>query len=203
MAKDSARQQQHLRQIVAQQAARMMAEEGIVDYGFAKRKAARQLGMEDSKCLPANSEIDMELRIQQGIFHAEEHAATLQQLRIEALAIMRLLERFDPQLTGPVLDGTAGRHAETDIHLFADSDKDVEIFLLNNKIPYQSGEKSYHYGGDRRKLPMFTLEGPSGPVKLVVFSPQEARILPRHTGGEGTIARARLPAVEDLLSEKP
>lgn len=192
--------QQHLRQLVAQLAASMMAEEGIADYAFAKRKAARQLGMTDVKCLPGNAEIESELRIHQGIYHAEEHAAALHRLRAEALVTMRLLERFDPQLTGPVLDGTAGRHAETDIHLFADSDKEVEIFLLNNKISYQTGQKSYHYGGERRKVPVFTLEGPSGPIRLIIFSSEDARMPPRNAAG-GAVSRARPLAVENLLNE--
>lgn len=190
--------QQHLRQLVAQQAARMIAEEGV-DYAFAKRKAARQLGMTDAKCLPGNAEIESELRIHQGIYQADEHAAALHRLRADAVATMRLLERFDPQLTGAVLDGTAGRHAETDLHLFADSDKEVEIFLLNNQIDYQTSQKVYHYGGERRTVPVFTLEGPSGPIRLAVFAPEDARVQPRHAAG--TITRARLGTVENLLGK--
>lgn len=200
MPKDSTIRQQHLRQLVAQQAARMMAEEGIADYAFAKRKAARQLGMTDAKCLPGNAEIESALRVHQEIYHTQERAAALHQLRADALATMRLLERFDPQLSGPVLDGTAGRHAETDIHLFADSDKEVEIFLLNNKITYQTGQKSYHCGGERHKVPVFTLEGPSGPIRLVIFSPDDARASPRNAVG-GAVSRARLMAVENLLND--
>lgn len=200
MSKDSTTRQHHLRQLVAQQAARMMAEEGIADYAFAKRKAARQLGMTDANCLPGNAEIESALRTHQEIYHAEEHAAALHRLRTDALATMRLLERFDPQLTGSVLDGTAGRHAETDIHLFADSDKEVEIFLLNNRISYQTSEKSYHHGGERRKVPVFTLEGPSGPIRLIIFSPEDARTSPRNAAG-GAVSRARPVAVENLLNE--
>lgn len=199
MSKDSASRQHHLRQLVAQQAARMMAEEGIADYAFAKRKAARQLGMEDAHCLPNNAEIESELRIHQGIYHGEEQTRTLKQLRSDALATMRLFERFDPQLTGPVLEGTAGRYAETDLHLFADSDKEVEIFLLSNKIPYQTGERFYHYGNERRKVPVFTLEGPSGPIRLSIFAPDDARILPRTL--QGGVSRARMSRVAALLEE--
>lgn len=200
MGKDSFKLQQG-RLLVAQQAARMMAEEGISDYAFAKRKAARQLGMEEANCLPTNAEIESELRIYQGIYHPEEHAATLHELRTEALTVMRMLERFDPQLSGSVLDGTAGRYAETEIHLFADSDKEVEIFLLNNKITYQTSEKSYHYRDERRKVPVFIIEGNSGPIRLVVFSPDDARAAPRSALGDGAMARARVAVVENLINE--
>lgn len=201
MPRESPARQHHLRQLVAQQAARMMAEEGIADYAFAKRKAARQLGMEDAHCLPGNAEIESELRIYQGIYHGEEHAASLHQLRADALATMRLLERFDPHLTGAVLDGTAGRHAETEVHLFADSDKEVEIFLLNNEIPYQTGERSYQCGSERRKVPVFTLEGPSGPIRLSIFAPEDARRTSRNALGDGTATRVRAEAVALLLTD--
>ncbi len=197
MARDSANRQHHLRQLVAQQAARMMAEEGISDYAFAKRKAARQLGMEDAHCLPGNAEIETELRLHQEIYNSEEHSTYLRQLRQDALAAMQLLSRFDPHLTGAVLDGTAGRHAETDVHLFADSDKDVEIFLLSNKIPYLTGERSHHFGGERRKIPVLTLEGPSGPIRLSIFAPDEIRSQPRNN--DGTATRARPDALQALL----
>ena len=177
----------------------MMAEEGIVDFAFAKRKAARQLGMEDARCLPGNAEIESELRIHQGIYQGEEQAASLRLLRSDALATMRLLERFDPQLTGPVLDGTAGRYAETDVHLFADSDKEVEIFLLSNKIPYQAGERFYHCGSERRRVPVFSLDGPSGPIRLSVFAPEDARVLPHNA--PGAAIRARAAHVAALLEE--
>lgn len=197
MSRETARQQ-HMRQLVAQQAARMIAEEGISDYAFAKRKAARQLGMEDVHCLPGNAEIEIELRLHQEIFLGEEHGASIRQLRMDALTTMQLFSRFDPHLTGAVLDGTAGRHAETDLHLFADSDKDVEIFLLNLKIPYSTGERSYQFGNERRKISVLTLEGPSGPIRLSIFAPDEIRSQPR--GHDNSSPRVRPDALQALLA---
>lgn len=203
MPKESSSRQNHQRQLVAQHAARMMAEEGISDYAFAKRKAARQLGMEDVHCLPGNSEIESELRTYQNIYQGEEQPAALRRLRSDALAVMRLLERFDPQLTGAVLDGTAGRHAPTDVYLFADSDKEVEIFLLSNKIPYQTSERSCHFGSEQRRIPVFTLEGPSGPIRLSIFAPEDIRSAPRGVSGDGIASRARAEAVALLLDDTP
>ena len=143
MAKDAANRQQHLRQLIAQRAASMMAEEGIGDYAYAKKKAGRQLGVLDVNCLPSNAEVEEEIKLYNEIFHGEEQPENLRLLRGGALEIMQLLERFNPHLTGPVLDGTAGRYAETHIFLFADSLKEVEIFLLNRQLSYETSEKSY------------------------------------------------------------
>jgi len=127
-----------LRQVIAQAAARMMVEDGVADFAYAKKKAGRQLGVTDAFCLPSNSEIEDEIRLYQALYLSEEQPGLLRELREDALKVMQLFERFNPHLTGPVLDGTAGQYSETHIHLFADSAKDVEIFLLNQQIPYQS-----------------------------------------------------------------
>lgn len=200
MAKEnSGKQQQQLRQLIAQAAARMMAEEGISDYSFAKRKAARQLGVDESRGLPSNTEIEQEVRIYHEIYQGEDQPELLRELRQSALDAMQILAQFNPHLAGAVLDGTAGRYADTDIHLFADSDKDVEIFLLNQKIPYDTSERSYRYGNERRKVPVFVLEGPHGNVRLSVFAPDEERQPARNVVGNGATMRASATEVQALL----
>ncbi len=113
-----------------------MAEEGISDYGTAKRKAARSLGASENEALPTNEEVEIELRTWQSLFQEDEQLERLHDLRITALEIMQLLAAFHPYLTGGALDGTAGRYSAAEIELFADSSKDVEIALLSHNIPY-------------------------------------------------------------------
>jgi hypothetical protein len=126
-----------LRQSIASAAARLMAEDGIGDYGQAKRKAAKNLGAGEGDALPSNEEIEVELRAYQSLFQDKEQTERLRELRQAALEAMEFLADFRPYLTGAVLDGTAGRYAEVEIELFADSGKDVEIFLLSNNISYE------------------------------------------------------------------
>ena len=209
MAKDAANRQQHLRQLIAQRAASMMAEEGIGDYAYAKKKAGRQLGVLDVNCLPSNAEVEEEIKLYNEIFHGEEQPENLRLLRGGALEIMQLLERFNPHLTGPVLDGTAGRYAETHIFLFADSLKEVEIFLLNRQLSYETSEKSYRTNNDKRaadkkgherkKVPTLTLEGPYGPVKLSVFDVNDMRTATKHVGNGGSAARINIVGLQALL----
>ncbi|ACT51745.1 hypothetical protein [Methylovorus glucosotrophus] len=209
MAKDSSGRQQHLRQLIAQQAARMMAEEGITDFSHAKRKAGKQLGATDINCLPTNSEIEEEIRLYHEIYNSEDQPENLRQLRADAVIVMRLLERFNPHLTGPVLDGTAGKFAETHIHLFADSLKDVEMFLLNQQIPYETNEKSYRVserrssdrkGGDRKKVPVFTLEGPHGLIRLSVFEIDDLRTPTRSPANGQASTRVNLDGLKALIA---
>jgi hypothetical protein len=108
-----------------------------------------------------------------------------------------------------VLDGTAGRYAETNIHLFADSIKEVEMFLLNNQVPYETDEKSYRTskdkksfdkkGGDRKKVPVFTLEGPNGLIKLSIFEVDDMRLPTKHNANGGNATRANTATVKALI----
>src|SRR3712207_1339510 len=88
---------------IAHLAARLMAEDGIEDYAAAKRKAARQAGVADTRQLPTNDEIDEALRTHQTLYGGDAHVARLHELRTRALEIMRELTRFNPYLTGSVL----------------------------------------------------------------------------------------------------
>ena len=212
MAKEGGRQSQ-LRQLVAQNAARMMAEDGISDYGYAKKKAGRQLGVVDANCLPSNAEIEEEIRLFHEIYNSDDQPEALRVLRQDALAAMQIFSRFNPHLTGSVLDGTAGQYAETHIHLFADSAKDVEIFLLNQQIPYDSNDKSYRVrdrkSGDKKtsgknserlKVPMFTLEGPNGFIKLSVFEFDDIRFSTKHPASGGNSERLDTEGLKALLA---
>src|SRR5688572_25916883 len=98
------------RRRLAHEAARLMAESGIRDYHQAKLKAAERLGIHDDASLPRNREIEDALREYQRLFQGDVQAG-LQQRREAALRAMEFFSAFDPRLVGPVLDGTADRHA--------------------------------------------------------------------------------------------
>lgn len=199
----------HIRQMIAQQAARMMAEEGIHDYAYAKKKAGRQLGVSENSVLPSNAEIEEEIRLYHEIYNADEQPLELAKLRKSALITMQLFERFNPRLTGSVLDGTAGKFAQTNIHLFADSAKDVEIFLLSQQIPFESSEKSYRISDKpskdkkekvRKTVPVFTLETELGLQKLSVFEFDDLRIATKKTSDGGNAERADIAELKQLIS---
>ena len=148
MPKEQKYKQQHMRARIAAVAARIMAEDGIQDFATAKRKAARQLGAGDTQSLPNNEEVEAELRVYQSLYQGEEQRERLRYLRTQALAAMEQLAQFNPYLTGSVLKGTAGRYADIDLQVYADSDKELEIFLLNRNIPFETSELR-HYSGDQ------------------------------------------------------
>ncbi|MGH8623099.1 MAG: UDP-N-acetylmuramate--alanine ligase, partial [Burkholderiales bacterium] len=141
---------------IAYLAARLMAEDGIEDYALAKRKAARQAGAPETRELPANDEIDEALRAYQQIYHRGEHRDRLRALREAAVRAMRDLARFNPHLTGSVLNGNAGRYADINLQLFTDNEKAVELYLIDRGIPYRTTQARLYSGEDMRTVPVYT-----------------------------------------------
>jgi hypothetical protein len=139
-----------LRTQIAVAAARLIAQDGA-DYGTARRKAARQLLGVDApspNLLPDNAQIEDEVRKYQALFQGPAQAARLLELRRAALEVMDALAEFRPYLTGAVLSGSAGEHDDIHLQLFADSAKEVQLFLLNRNVNIEISETP-HFKGAR------------------------------------------------------
>jgi len=201
MSRRNARQH-GMRTRIAAAAARLMAEDGIDDFSLAKRKAARQLGAADTESLPGNDEVEAELHAYRALYQADEHPERVEKLRRQALAAMRLLERFHPYLTGPVLAGTAGPFATIDLQLFPESSKDVEIFLLDQGIDYESAE-SRRYSGERaRAVSVLKFAWQDCELNISVYDPRDERVALKTSVTGRAIERAGIREVEGLVSEQ-
>jgi len=187
---------QDMRRRIAHVAARILAEDGSLDYGSAKRKAARQLGAPDSDNLPDNQQIDEALRSYQALYQAEETHEQLAVLRQVAIEYMEQLADFDPHLTGPVLNGTAGRNTEINLQLFTDDQKEVEFLLMRLKTPYQTAEYRMS-DAPGKAYPRFIIDDPRALVDLIVYPAIELRSMKR-LQADGSPRRLRLPQVRTL-----
>ena len=178
-----------------------MAEDGIEDYALAKRKAARQAGTPDTRDLPANEEIEAALRQYREIHQPDTHRAQLRALRGMAVQAMREMSRFNPYLTGTVLNGNAGKYADINLQLFTDNTKAVELFLIDRGIPYRAAQTRLYAGQQLRTVPVFTINHDGVEIELAVLSSQDLR-LPLRTSLEGkVIERAKIQLVEELLAQ--
>ena len=188
---------------IAAAAARLMAEDGIDDFALAKRKAAKQLGAADSQALPGNDEIEAELRAYLALYQADEHPQRVAELREIALDAMRALERFNPYLTGPVLKGIAGPYAEIELQLFPDSVKEVEIFLLDRNLAYDTHE-ARRYAGDRQHaVSVLSLLWRGAPLRLSILDPRDERLALKTSQAGRVMDRAGIAEVGALVRDDP
>jgi hypothetical protein len=149
-----------LRAEIALVAARMVAQDGA-DIDTARRKAARQvLGVNQPvpNMMPDDIQVEDEVRKYLALFGGPDHSKRLAQLRATALQVMEALADFNPYITGPVLQGTAGEHDDIHLQLFADSAKEVQIYLLNRNVNIEISETPHFKGG--RHAPVETVSFP-------------------------------------------
>lgn len=125
-----------LKEELAAVAARMVVEEGL-EYGAAKRRAAKQMKLPARTALPDNDVLELAVEDYIAVFCAETQPAELQALRRLALVWMERLERFRPFIAGAVWHGTATRHSDIYLQLFCDDPKSAEIGLIDMGIPYE------------------------------------------------------------------
>jgi hypothetical protein len=194
-AKENLNRRDLMREQLAHQAAKLMAEDGITDHAHAKRKAARQLGAADTQHMPSNQEIDEALHSYRVLYQHDSHPGILHQLREEALTTMRLLVEFHPYLTGSVLSGTAGEQSDINLMLFSDDAKAVLLFLLKHKIDFEDGEWKVQVSGHQESVPSYTLTGESGTQIHIILLPENAR----YSGSRHPETHADITAVGVLL----
>lgn len=186
-----------MRRRIAHTAARLIAEDGALDYGSAKRKAARQLGATDSRHLPDNREIEEALRSYQALYQGQEQQGRLYLLREIAIEYMERLSDYDPHLTGPVLNGTAGRHSDINLQLFTDNGKELEFYLMQQQIIYRRSEIRQ----DGQSYPHYSVEDPRASIEITVYPANELRQMPRRQA-DGARRRIRLSQVRSLLASE-
>ncbi len=122
---------------IAATAARMVVEEGL-EYGPAKRRAAKQLGLGPRAGLPDNDLLEDEVREYLALFCADTQPGELAALRRLAALWMERLEAFRPHLCGAVWHGTATRLSDIYLQLFCDDPKSAEIALIDQSVDYEA-----------------------------------------------------------------
>jgi hypothetical protein len=122
---------------IAVAAARLVVEDGM-EYGPAKRRAAKLLGVAGrSTDLPDNDRLEEEVRAYLELFCGDTQPAELAGLRAVALHWMERLAAFRPHLTGAVWRGTATRLSDVHLELYCDDSKAAELALLDRRVDYE------------------------------------------------------------------
>ncbi len=124
-------------QEIAVVAAALVVDEGL-DYGQAKRRALKGLGLPPRTALPDNLLVEAAVREHIAIFHADTQPGELRALRELALQWMERLAEFNPHIGSAVWHGTATQHSDIYLQLFADDPKVVEIALINQNVDYEA-----------------------------------------------------------------
>lgn len=199
------RTEDRIRRLIAQEAARIMYEEGVSEYRDAKRKAARRFGSEKALSLgshlPSNAEIHGELQRLIGIYEEKVLPERLLRLRLGALRLMEMLAPFHPYLIGSVLSGAVTEKSDIDLHLFADSCEEVEEFLRREEIPFDQEVVTIRHGGEFFDYPHIYLEDEGTVVECTVYPPEEIHRVPKSSITGRPMERAGVKRLRKLIEE--
>lgn len=144
-------QQDSLMDEIAHTAARLVVEDGL-DWGAAKRRALRELGLPARTALPDNDRVEDAVREYITLFCADTQPAELRALRGLALEWMERMAEFRPHLGGAVWRGTATRLSDIYLQLFCDDCKSAEIALINHHVDYDPSTVTGFHGEDVEAL---------------------------------------------------
>ena len=191
------------RQVLAQEAARIIVDQGIEDFRVAKTKAAERLGMSGLGSLPRNAEIQLAVSEYLKLFGRESHVDLLRVLRQAALSAMQLLAPFAPRLVGPVLHGTAAVNSAINLHVFADHSERVATTLSESCVQYRSYERRLKSRRDRAELfAGFRFTHAESDIEATVFPLLGVRQAPISPVDGKPMQRADTRVVRDLIEGK-
>lgn len=153
----------------------MMYDRRESEYYRAKMKAARHLcrGWAKPADLPSNAEIRDQIQLFARLHEGNERTANLQRMRVAALQMMQLLERFRPRLIGSVLTGHIRKGSDIDLHLFSDSLEAVTNVLDQEAYAYEVERKHVRKQGETRVYQHVHVQG-EHPVELTVYAANQA-----------------------------
>ncbi|TWO68840.1 hypothetical protein FN976_20790 [Caenimonas sedimenti] len=187
---------------IAAAAARLVVEEGL-EYGPAKRRAVKQLGLPARAALPDNDALEDAVKEYIALFHAETQPGELAALRALALTWMERLEGFRPHLAGAVWHGTATRLSDIHLQLFCDDPKSAEIALIDHGVQYTPRTVNGLHGDPVEALSVSSMSPELGEhvgVHLLIYDHDDLRGALR-PDAKGRSPRGDLAAVRRLIEE--
>ncbi|MFY9127419.1 MAG: hypothetical protein WAO82_01935 [Limnohabitans sp.] len=185
---------------IAASAAQCVVEEGL-EYGPAKRRALKALGLPPKTPLPNNEQVEAQVREYIELFCADTQPAELLALRQHALMWMQRLQDFRPYLGGAVWHGTATRLSDIYLQLFCDDEKSCEIELINKGVDFEARTVNGLHGEPVEALSIHShckeLEEEIG-VHLLIYEYDDVRGALK-ADAQGRVPRGDAVAVQKLI----
>ena len=190
------------RQMLAQEAARIIVEQGIQAFRLPWFWPAERLGLSGRGSLPGNSEIQDAVSEHLKLFGRESHLNLLQMMRRAALSAMEILSPFNPRLVGPVLNGTAATNSAVNLHVFSDTPELIAMKLDEQQMTYKAYERRLKSRRDQAEtFAGFRFLHDESSIEATVFPVDGMRQAPISPVDGRPMKRADHSAVRMLLDE--
>ncbi len=187
---------------IANEAARLIQEQGLSDFRAAKAKALERLGLRHGVRLPSNEEIEYALAERNRIFLGDDHYRHVRELRGVALSIMRSLSMFDARLVGAALSGNVTQHSTIDLHVFSDVPEAVAARLDALGIRHRLAQFRHRFKPRQSaEFPGFRFVADDFECAATVFTEKQRRHPPLSPIDGRPMRRGSIRDVERLVSD--
>ena len=187
-------------QALIEEAARILVDQGLVDYRAAKEKAAARLGLDSQFPLPSNLQVHDAVVAYQRLFGGEAYRQQLQAMRKTAVQAMRLLADFEPRLVGSTVTGAVHPGSHVQIHTFSDSPEALDFLFEDRAIEVESSSRRYRISGrEYREYPLLHFEAGAVGVDVTIFPETALRQPPRSPITGQAMQRLKLAAAQALV----
>ncbi|HYE21140.1 MAG TPA: HD domain-containing protein [Tepidisphaeraceae bacterium] len=195
---------ERIRRQIALIAARMMYDRSESEYFTAKRKAAKQLGVEyrfRPKDLPSNAEIRDQIQAMANLYEGEQRTKNLRDMRLAALRLMRLLAAFRPRLIGSVFTGHTRQGSDIDLHIFSDHVSPVTAILDDAGYQCEVEQKRVRKQGEERVFTHVHLADRFA-YELTMYAADQAHYVFKSSITGKAIERASIAELEQFLERE-
>ena len=192
-----------LRHAIAFEAARLMYQRTESEYFTAKRKAAKLVcrGSVKPSDLPSNAEIREQIQTFARLHEGDARTENLQQMRLHALRMMRILCRFRPRLIGSVMTGHIRKGSDIDLHLFSDHIEPITDALEAEGLQYDVERKEITKHNETRLFTHVHVHD-RFPFELTVYAENQAHYIFRSSITGKAIERASIAELEQFLERE-
>lgn len=180
-----------------------MYERVETEYFTAKRKAAKRLcrGTVKPSDLPSNAEIRDQIQLYARLHEGESRTAHLRDMRLAALAMMRLLRPFKPRLIGSVMTGHIRKGSDIDIHVFTNSAGLVTDILENEGYQFDVERKAIVKFNESRVFTHIHVFDRFN-FELTVYDEDKAHYVFKSSITGKAIERASIGELEEMLARE-
>ena len=190
-----------LKDMIAQEAAKMIAEKGIQQFGQAKFKAAENLNVMNNGCLPSNSDIEKKLIEYYQLFQADVDFDHILSLRKIAFDIMHIFDNYLIYLVGPVANGTASVSSAINFHIASEDESEIIQTLIENDMTHKPYDRKIKFNEKTiKQVNGIKTVYKNTDIELTIFNHKEIRHAPLSKIDNKPMKRIKIKILQEMIN---
>tara|TARA_B100001142_G_scaffold145322_1_gene146297 strand:+ start:766 stop:1365 length:600 start_codon:yes stop_codon:yes gene_type:complete len=190
-----------LKDMIAQEAAKMIAEKGIEQFGQAKFKAVDNLNVMNNGCLPSNSDIEKKLIEYYQLFQADVDFDHILYLRKIAFDVMHIFDNYLIYLVGPVANGSASFSSAINFHIASEDESEIIQTLTKNDLTHKPYDRKIKFNEKTiKQVNGIKTIYKNTDIELTIFNHKEIRHAPLSKIDNKPMKRIKIKLLQEMIN---